>query len=543
MAFATVAGYIYRRLRATGMTIEAVCALLAQIQKESGFICNNVENGKGWTDECYTIAVDTGSYKDFTTDEIGYGLYQLTYSPRKRAFLNYIRNRGCSIADLEAQVDYLIYEMQEAFPSIWRMMLSSHDLFSCTKELLYKWENPQEKEENLKERYTYAQKWLDMAKALEASGELNKPAAKPDNDISNNTSSAYMGASTAVSKVLTLAKSELGYHEKANNSLLDEKASNPGSGNFTKYGRDLDAVPTFYNSKKNGYAWCDQFVDWLFFKCFGAENAMQMLCQPQNSAGAGCENSKNYYQSKGQYDKTPHIGDQIFFYDDSGRINHTGIVESISGGYVNTIEGNSTDRVQRQSYPIDSGYIAGYGHPRWEVVGHTTPVSDEASQDTASDIAPVREKYLLYEGMVGKRVELLQTILTRLGYDVGPDGIDGEFGIDTKYAVMSFQNENGLEVSGGVDDATTDALNRAYSALTATIADGLKFKKGDVVAFVGSKQYLNSTTTHNRAAKPGTAKITRVKAGDPHPYHLVKVIGGGSNIYGWANEEDVSVKI
>ena len=108
---------------------------------------------------------------------------------------------------------------------------------------------------------------------------------------------------------------------------------------------------------------------------------------------------------------------------------------------------------------------------------------------------------------------------------------------------MSFQNENGLEVSGGVDDVTTDALNRAYSALTATIADGLKFKKGDVVAFVGSKQYLNSTTTHNRAAKPGTAKITRVKACDPHPYHLVKVLGGGSNIYGWANEEDVSVKI
>lgn len=538
MAFATVAGYIYRRLRATGMTIEAVCAILAQIQKESGFICNKVENGKGWSDEGYTIAVDMGSYKDFDTDEIGYGLYQLTYKPRKKAYWDYIRNRGCSIADLEAQVDYLIYEMQQAFPSIWRMMMSSHDLFACTKELLYKWENPQEKEENLKERYIYAQKWLDMAKALEASGTLNQSEAVdvPD-DISNTV--ATVKAGSAVGKVLALAKSELGYHEKANNSLLDEKAANPGSGNFTKYGRDLDAVPTFYNGKKNGYSWCDQFVDWLFFKCFGADMAMKMLCQPQNSAGAGCEYSKNYYQNQGRYDRNPHMGDQIFFYDDSGRIGHTGIVESVENGRVNTIEGNSTDRVQRMNYPIDSGYIAGYGHPKWELVGDAVPDTSTTHTNTST----TSEKYLLYEGMVGQKVELLQTILTRLGYDIGPDGIDGEYGEDTKYAVMTFQNDHGLEVSGGVDEKTTQALNKAYSALAEVAASNLKFKKGDVVAFIGSKQYPNSTTTHNRSAKPGTAKVTRVKPGDPHPYHLVKVIGGGSNIYGWANEDDVSVKI
>ena len=73
-----------------------------------------------------------------------------------------------------------------------------------------------------------------------------------------------------IDKVIELAFDEVGYTEKNSAAGLEEKAGG-GNQNYTKYARDLDAVPGFYNGKKQGYAWCDVFVDWCFVKCFGAD--------------------------------------------------------------------------------------------------------------------------------------------------------------------------------------------------------------------------------------------------------------------------------
>jgi putative peptidoglycan binding protein len=49
-----------------------------------------------------------------------------------------------------------------------------------------------------------------------------------------------------------------------------------------------------------------------------------------------------------------------------------------------------------------------------------------------------------------------QTELQRLGYD--PGAVDGTFGPRTRAAVLDFQRDNGLPVSGEIDEATLDAL-------------------------------------------------------------------------------------
>ncbi len=67
------------------------------------------------------------------------------------------------------------------------------------------------------------------------------------------------------SDVVAIALAEVGYVEKASNSALDSPSANPGGANYTKYARDL-ANAGYYNGNKNGYAWCDVFVDWCFFK-------------------------------------------------------------------------------------------------------------------------------------------------------------------------------------------------------------------------------------------------------------------------------------
>ena len=122
-----------------------------------------------------------------------------------------------------------------------------------------------------------------------------------------------MTENEAIQRIINIARLELQYHEKNSNKDLDDKYKNSGSGNFTKYARDLDALGDFYNGKKQGYPWCDVFVDWLFVKCFGEDRARELLCQPKKSLGAGVGYSAKYYKQHNQFYTKPKVGDQIFF--------------------------------------------------------------------------------------------------------------------------------------------------------------------------------------------------------------------------------------
>lgn len=212
-----------------------------------------------------------------------------------------------------------------------------------------------------------------------------------------------------------------------------------------------------YTANNIGVHNCDIFVDWLFVKCFGAEIGRQMLCQPLNSAGAGCKFSAQYYKQYGRWHNgTPEPGDQIFFTYAPGEYSHTGIVESVSGGVVNTIEGNVSDSVGRRSYAVGSQNITGYGRPRWELA--TNANSDSVIfPDSGSS-----GERILKIGKIGDDVKKLQEDLMKLGYDVGPDGADGDYGDNTMLAVMKFQRDKGLTpVDGEAGDDTRKALKEA----------------------------------------------------------------------------------
>ena len=171
-------------------------------------------------------------------------------------------------------------------------------------------------------------------------------------------------------RVIAVAAAEVGYHEKAGNSALDDNTGNSGGANFTKYARDFDQkYPNWYNGKKQSYAWCDVFVDWCFLTAYGYENALRLLCQPEKSAGAGCTYSLQYYLEKGQFHiDTPQPGDQIFFGTGYGNSTHTGIVEKVEDGYVYTIEGNTGDQVARRRYSLYDSCILGYGRPAYDSI-------------------------------------------------------------------------------------------------------------------------------------------------------------------------------
>ena len=198
------------------------------------------------------------------------------------------------------------------------------------------------------------------------------------------------------SAVIGIARDEVGYLEKKSNSQLSHKTANAGSGNYTKYARDLDAVEGFYNGKKQGFPWCDVFVDWVLTQAFGAEKAKALLCQPDKSYGAGVDWSARYFKQAGRlHTGDPKAGDQIFFLDSSGEPGHTGIVTAVEGGRVYTIEGNTSGEtgvvdngggVWAKSYDLDDPKIYGYGRPDYDPEETETEEATEMRYNTLDEI-------------------------------------------------------------------------------------------------------------------------------------------------------------
>lgn len=431
---------MYWRFRKAGMTIEGACAVLGQIQHEGVFLPNNAEDSKKVIDTIYTRQVDNGiiTRHQFMYDGIGYGYAQWTYPDRKGKMYDFHRARGKSIGDSETQIDFLIWEMQHDFPVQWRLVTNSHDLADLSWQLLDKWENPDSKEDQKPIRYKSAKNFYDQLKDLEIGG------------------APKMTIQSAIETALNCFRAELGYHEKASNANLDSKTANSGSGNWTKYARDLDRLGNFYNGAKNGYPYCDVTYDWVFVTCFGPDIGRRMLYQPLRSAGAGCLYSAQYYKQNGAwYTGNPQPGDQVFFSYAPGEYSHTGMVESVQNGTVTTMEGNTSDMVARRTYPINSSNIIGYGRPNWQLANG---LDDVVAMNPSEGLSGSGERVLKL-GCKGEDVEKLQKDLQSLGYDIGLWGTDGDFGSDTKNAVMQFQKDHGLvPVDGEVGDDTRKAL-------------------------------------------------------------------------------------
>lgn len=356
---------IWSFLKGKGLSDCGAAGLMGNLYAESGLKPNNLQNTYekklGLSDADYTAQVDSGVYSNFIHDSAGYGLAQWTFWSRKQNLLNFARQCGKSIGDLDMQLDFLWKELTEGYASLVRTLQSAATIRAASDAVLVQFERPADQSETAKaRRASYGQKYFDQY------------AGKGETMPSTN-------AMSAVERLLATARAEIGYIEKETNSQLDDKTANAGDNNWNKYARDLDALGIVYNFNKNGYAWCDIFTDWCFIHTFGLEMGMKLLCQAEKGLGAGCTYSANYYKQKGQFHTSnPQPGDQIFFTDDGGKtMYHTGIVEKVSGGRVYTIEGNTSSLpgvvpnggcVRDKNYPLNANYIGGYGRPDFSIV-------------------------------------------------------------------------------------------------------------------------------------------------------------------------------
>lgn len=190
--------------------------------------------------------------------------------------------------------------------------------------------------------------------------------------------------SFTVSKLIKIAQAEIGYKEKETNSQLDSKTANAGDEDYTRYARDLYKAG-YYNGNKNGYAWCDVFVDWCFYQLCGKDSkkAQDIICQT-GPLGAGCTYSAQYYKNaKRYYTSNPKVGDQVFF----GDFEHTGIVETVNGSSFTTIEGNASNQVKRCNHKVGDGYTVGFGRPKYDAEAPKEEATPKPETSTKNDTA------------------------------------------------------------------------------------------------------------------------------------------------------------
>lgn len=197
-------------------------------------------------------------------------------------------------------------------------------------------------------------------------------------------------------------------------------------------------------------AWCATFVSAVAIK-LGYTDIIPTEC--------GCGEMVKLLQKIGAWNESdsrkPNPGDILFFNwqasstgDDTGWPDHVGIVENVVGNTITLIEGNYSNSVKRRTLQVDDKRIRGYGVPKY----------DKESTSNGSEKMVSLSVPQLAKGSKGDAVKALQILLIGYGYNCGPWGADGDFGVNTQKAVIDYQCDHSLAGDGIVGKNTWSKL-------------------------------------------------------------------------------------
>lgn len=166
--------------------------------------------------------------------------------------------------------------------------------------------------------------------------------------------------------------------------------------------------------------------------------------------------------------------------------------------------------------------------------GHTVVVLSDginAEKERAShpDTHVELGSRVLSNGSVGDDVIAMQKALTALGFDLGPYGVDGDFGEDTESAVKAFQGKAGVKETGKYDADTHKALMAAIES-----KDGAQAENETKTATPHGKQVVITGASVNIRKGPGTqyGRITILPHGTSLDYVATAMNGWHAVVVG-----------
>jgi hypothetical protein len=182
--------------------------------------------------------------------------------------------------------------------------------------------------------------------------------------------------------------------------------------------------------------WCDMSITFWAFRsgnheavCFGTDFAL-------TSAHANRFKEADQFQD-GASEIRP--GDIAFFPRDGLAIGHVGLVRTVEGDVIKTIEGNTSDAVRHRTHLISKGMIVGYGRPNYtkeltivdeatrkffdekfkQTADHATELfrlSDHGSEDPgrSNHHKALREELQAFRTQVNQELSQLRSTLNRI---------------------------------------------------------------------------------------------------------------------------------
>lgn len=185
-----------------------------------------------------------------------------------------------------------------------------------------------------------------------------------------------------MSDLIDIASKEIGYREQGNNN--------------TKYGKYTGT---------NGMAWCHAFVSWCAHQAGIGTSIVPKTAS--TTVGMSWFKNKGRFKYKGKY--TPKRNDLVYFKTGAS---HVGIVEYVSGNTLHTIEGNTSDKVARRTYPLSYKTITGYGVVSSYISsGSTSSIGSGTSSDTSSGNSSNVSKSSTYD--VAQELKYLKRVLAK----------------------------------------------------------------------------------------------------------------------------------
>ncbi len=511
-----------------GFTAAGIFGMLGNIRDESGGNPRNLQNSYekklGYTDDSYTEAVDTGTYKNFAHDAAGYGLAQWTYSTRKENLLKFARNQGDSIGDFDMQLAFMYQELR-GYKTLFAILTTTDSIREASDAFMTQYERPADQSEKAKRRRaSYGEEICAMLTGVE-----------------NPDSMVQITEAEARQRVISIAVSWYGKKEAdgSHRSIIDlYNGHTPlARGYKVKY---TDAWCATYGS---AVAIAAGYADIIPTEC----GCGQMIAAFQ---------AMDRWVENDAYIPSP--GDYIFYdWDDTGAGDctgwpeHVGIVISVFGDVIKVIEGNKDDAVGYREIKVNGRYIRGYGVPDYgaKAVSKTPENVTKPPQNvtTSPENVSKPEKngaLCMTPQWVGVVTADTLNVRTWAGEEYNnikswPKLAEGNM-VDVCDSIKAADGSTWyyIRIDGRIYGFShSDHIKEASGS-----AAPAEVKKGDVVQFTGSRHYTSSyAKATGKSCKPGRAKVTAVNPGGAHPYHLVAVSGCGSTVYGWTDAGDVKI--
>lgn len=119
------------------------------------------------------------------------------------------------------------------------------------------------------------------------------------------------------------------------------------------------------------------------------------------------------------------------------------------------------------------------GSNTWTALNKEPEKKEEPAQPVqpSEPTEPSTNRPTIGVGDNGAYVKEAQSMLKKLGYNIGSYGADGIFGNSTKGAVLNFQKKSGLDADGIIGPMTWNELDKQIAALSgeSTKTDGVPF--------------------------------------------------------------------